>query len=161
MMSDLPEVMDWTKTSRGKLQLQKRGEHVTVVEVEEKIVEWNLRYLYESNQYALEDLRTEVVKANLIYWLETPAALFDAICLDIDNGPAWTVTEENRSLYSTWGLMAVRNALTPAGAVSFWSASDCPWFVERLHEYFNTIKVFEVPVDRGEPDYVYVATNVS
>ncbi|MFI6581628.1 spermidine synthase [Embleya sp. NPDC050493] len=82
---------------------------------------------------------------------------FHALCLDIDNGPDWTVTDGNASLYDDAGLAALRARLLPGGVLTVWSATASPAFAERLRQHFTRVSVHRVPVPRGEPDVVFVA----
>ncbi|MET7297480.1 spermidine synthase [Embleya sp. NPDC005575] len=82
---------------------------------------------------------------------------FHALCLDIDNGPDWTVTDGNASLYDDAGLAALRARLLPGGVLTVWSATASPGFADRLRQRFAQVSVHRVPVPRGEPDVVFVA----
>ena len=61
-------------------------------------------------------------------------AEFDAILLDVDNGPDGLVREENGQLYSRAGLLAAREALKPGGVLAIWSAGPDPAFANRLRK---------------------------
>ncbi|MEE4424085.1 spermidine synthase [Streptomyces bugieae] len=83
---------------------------------------------------------------------------YDALCLDIDNGPDWTVTEDNNGLYSPAGLAACRDRLTPGGVLAVWSAQPSPAFEEALRNAgFQGVRTEEIPVVRGVPDVVHLA----
>lgn len=135
----------------------KQVERVTVLEIESQIVEWNRTVLAPVSGYSLEDERTRIIEDDLLSWLAATEERFDAICLDIDNGPDWTVYEENHRLYEHFGLHQLKNRLNPGGTLSFWSAASSVDFVERLKSVFD--KVCQIPIaqQRGEPDYVYIA----
>jgi len=135
-----------------------RVTEVTVVEIEERVIAWNRRELAPFSDHALDDPRTTVVLADLLTWLQKTSDRFDVICLDIDNGPDWTVTDENQALYGCGGLAMVQRRLAPAGALSVWSATAAPAFAERLCHRFGNVRVLPVRQDRGGPDYVYLAT---
>jgi len=130
---------------------------VTVVEIEAPLVGWNREYLTEFNKNALADPRTRVVVADLVAWIAGCQEQFDAICLDIDNGPDWTVTEENRGLYGDEGLQNVRRLLAPGGCAAYWSAHRALAFLEHLGQFFSHVEELPVAQVRGEPDYVYIA----
>jgi spermidine synthase len=89
-------------------------ERVTVVEIEPAVIEWNRTYLASHSRNALADPRVEVVCEELVAWLGRAGESFDGICLDVDNCPAWTVTDANAALYSNDGLELLRNRLEPA-----------------------------------------------
>jgi spermidine synthase len=130
---------------------------VTIVEIEPAVIAWNRGPLAGVSGGALDDPRVEVVAADLVDWLARTDRVFDAICLDVDNGPAWTVSEANRALYTTEGLELLRGRLEPAGALSVWSASAVEGFDARLRRVFERVETLTVEVPRGEPDVVYAA----
>jgi hypothetical protein len=85
--------------------------------------------------------------------------LFDALCLDVDNGPEWTVTDDNASLYSPAGLAACRARMAPGGVLAVWSAQSSPTFEDALwNAGFQRVRTEEIPVARGVPDVVHFAT---
>jgi spermidine synthase len=90
---------------------------------------------------------------------EPPGGLFDALCLDVDNGPGWTVTDDNASLYSPGGLAACLARLAPGGVLAVWSAQSSPIFEDALRNAgFQRVRTEEIPVARGVPDVVHFAT---
>ena len=131
---------------------------IVVVEREPSVIEWNhtgpLRGVHGD---ALADDRVTVVEADLVAWIGQTDERFDALCLDIDNGPQWTVTEGNASLYGSSGLMALAKRLRPGGVLAVWSAEASAAFTRRLRARFNEVQVLKVPVPRGEPDVVWLA----
>ena len=131
---------------------------MTVVEVEPKIVEWNQTLLAPYSGSALSDPRVEVVIDDIVSWLDREGEPFDAICLDVDNGPAWTVTNANGTLYADERLAVLSERLKPGGVLTIWSAAEVDGFAERLRRVFDRVELFKVPVRRGEPDVVYVAS---
>lgn len=131
---------------------------IVVVEREAAVIAWNRGVLRSVHGDALSDPRVRCVQADLVPWLRTAGERFDAICLDVDNGPEWTVTEGNSLLYNEVGLSLLRDALSPGGVLAVWSASASPPFAALLRSRFDRVEVHEVPVARGEPDVVYVAT---
>ncbi|SFQ39165.1 spermidine synthase [Amycolatopsis rubida] len=131
---------------------------VVVVEREPAVIAWNRTGpLREVHGAALDDPRVTVVEADLLEWLRTTSEPFDALCLDIDNGPEWTVTEGNASLYAASGLERLSQLLRPGGVLAVWSAGAAPGFTARLRERFAEVDVVEIPVPRGEPDVVWFA----
>jgi len=136
-----------------------RVAHVTVVEREPRVVEWGRGPLAPFSGYALADPRVRVVTDDLVAWVRSPAdgERFHALCLDIDNGPDWTVTDANASLYDADGLDALGARLLPGGVLTVWSATASPDFAERLRTRFAQVTVRQVAVPRGEPDIVFVA----
>jgi spermidine synthase len=131
---------------------------IVVVEREPSVIEWNRTGpLREVNGDALADERVTVVEADLVEWMGRTKERFDALCLDIDNGPQWIVTEGNAALYGNSGLNTLASRLRPGGVLAVWSAEASPAFTRRLRSRFNEVRVLEVPVPQGEPDVVWLA----
>ncbi|MEU5991181.1 spermidine synthase [Spirillospora sp. NPDC047418] len=133
--------------------------HVTVVEREPAVVRWHAGPLRPWSAGALDDPRVTVRRADLLDVVAGPAAgPFDALCLDIDNGPDWTVTPGNARLYAPAGLDLLARLLTPRGVLAVWSANAAPAFEALLRGRFARVDARPVPVPRGEPDVVYLAS---
>ncbi|MER5445984.1 spermidine synthase [Streptomyces sp. NPDC002766] len=132
---------------------------VTVVEREPAVVDWHRRGpLSEMSGRALADPRTTVVEADLVEYLRETSATYDALCLDIDNGPDWTVTDGNDGLYSPAGLASCARVLKPGGVLAVWSARPSPEFEGTLRNAgFQRVRTEEIPVARGVPDAVHLA----
>jgi spermidine synthase len=130
---------------------------VVVVEVEQAIIRWHATHFAARASTALRDRRTRVVNADLTAWLVEGADRFDAICLDVDNGPDWTVTAGNAVLYTQQGLSLLRRRLVAGGVLAVWSAMAAPAFEAALRQHFSSVQVHLVEVPRGDPDHVYVA----
>jgi spermidine synthase len=127
---------------------------ITVVEIEPTVIAWHCEHLASA---ALADPRVRVVRADLLADLAGRSDRYDVICLDIDNGPEWTVTDHNRSLYDHAGLALLRERLRPGGVLAVWSAAESAGFAARLHRVFAAVTALPVPVPRGVPDVVYIA----
>ncbi|MBI0295179.1 spermidine synthase [Streptomyces sp. PRKS01-29] len=140
-----------------------RWGRIAVVEREAAVIDWHRAGpLAAVTAGALADPRTGIVQADLVEWLRTRpqagAETYDALCLDIDNGPDWTVTEDNDGLYSPTGLAACAARLTPGGVLAVWSARPSPAFEESLRNAgFTQVRTEEVAVARGVPDVVHLA----
>jgi spermidine synthase len=90
--------------------------------------------------------------------LRSSPTQYDAICLDVDNGPEWTVTADNAGLYGDAGTALLARRLRPGGVLTVWSAARSPAYEGVLARHFGKVEVVEVPVARGEPDVVFAAT---
>jgi predicted membrane-bound spermidine synthase len=131
---------------------------ITVVEREPAVIEWNTKGpLRAVHGDALADERVTVVEEDLVRWLHRTGERFDAVCLDIDNGPEWTVTPGNAALYGPAGLDLLAARLHPGGRLAVWSAGRSRAFTRRLESRFGQVRVLEIPVPRGEPDVVWLA----
>ncbi len=136
-----------------------RWGRITVVEREPAIVEWHRSGpLSELSAAALADPRTDILKTDLVAFVNETCATFDALCLDIDNGPDWTVTDSNENLYSPAGLASCARVLRPGGVLAVWSAQPSPEFERTLwNAGFQQVRTEEIPVARGVPDVVHLA----
>lgn len=136
-----------------------RWGRIAVVEREAAVIDWHRDGpLAAVSAGALADPRTEILHTDLVEWLRTGPETYDALCLDIDNGPDWTVTEGNDGLYSPTGLAACAARLAPGGVLAVWSARPSPAFERSLRNAgFTRVRTEEVTVARGVPDVVHLA----
>jgi spermidine synthase len=145
--------------SLARAAAQPRWGRVTVVERERAVVDWHRQgYLAPFSAHALEDPRVTVIESDLVTLVHDDPTRYDALCLDIDNGPDWTVTDSNGSLYSPAGLADCRARLTAGGVLAVWSAQPSATFEEALRNAgFVQVRTVTVPVARGVPDVVHIA----
>ncbi|MFF4490948.1 spermidine synthase [Streptomyces sp. NPDC001544] len=136
-----------------------RWGRITVVERERAVIDWHLDGpLSALSATALADPRTRIVEADLLDHVNETSATYDALCLDIDNGPGWTVTDGNGGLYSPAGLAGCAGILRPGGVLAVWSATPSPEFEDTLRNAgFRQVRTEEIPVARGVPDAVHLA----
>ena len=115
------------------LQLVPKDSRVVVAELLPEVVAWNREFLRKVNGKLLEDKRVEVVEKDVFDVIRKagPEA-FDAILLDVDNGPTSFVQPKNSRLYDRHGFSILRASLKPGGRVAFWSACPEPGFVMKL-----------------------------
>lgn len=124
-------------TLRATLKHLPADAEVVVVELFESVVRWNRQYLAEPDP-PLEDPRVRLHVGDIAKLL-APAphavhGLYDAILLDVDNGPeAWTV-DSNDWLYGREGISRLRGALRPGGVMALWSAGPDEDYVRRLQQ---------------------------
>ncbi|UYQ64349.1 spermidine synthase [Streptomyces peucetius] len=132
---------------------------IAVVEREQAIIDWHHDGpLAAISGRALGDPRCVILHTDLVSHLHSTADRYDALCLDIDNGPDWTVTEDNGALYSPAGLAACAAALEPGGVLAVWSAKPSPEFEEALRNAgFTGVRTEEIHLARGVPDVVHLA----
>lgn len=105
---------------------------VTVAELIPEVVEWNKGPLGQCAGNPLADPRVQVHIGDIVKLLENPQQIFDAILLDVDNGPEGITHSDNNWLYSTTGLDSIFRALRPEGMLAIWSAGADPMFTIRL-----------------------------
>jgi len=109
---------------------------VEVVEIEPLIVAWARTYFGPLNGEALADPRVSVTIADLARFVETASNSYQAILLDIDNGPRWLVFEDNAAVYERPTLERIRALLTPGGVLGAWAAERAPDFLAELERIF-------------------------
>jgi spermidine synthase len=105
---------------------------VTVAELVPEVEQWNLGPLGSAAGYPLRDPRARVYIGDVVQLIKDSPASFDAILLDIDNGPEGLTRKENDWLYTMPGIAAAQAALTSDGILAYWSAGQDPAFTERL-----------------------------
>ncbi|MEU4980782.1 spermidine synthase [Streptomyces sp. NPDC021969] len=135
-----------------------RWGRIAVVEREGAIIDWHRSGpLAALSADALADPRAKIVEADLVEYVNETSDTYDALCLDIDNGPGWTVTEGNDGLYAPSGLAGCARLLRPGGVLAVWSAQPSPEFEETLRNAgFQQVRTEEIPVARGVPDVVHI-----
>src|SRR5688572_14992775 len=105
---------------------------VVVAELVPEIVKWAMGLLAHLFQDHLVDPRLSLEMADVHDVIIRQEAAFDAILLDVDNGPDGMIHLPNERLYCDWGLRAARHALRPGGVLAIWSAYTDDDFVDRL-----------------------------
>lgn len=123
---------------------------IVVAELVPKVVTWagnQLRHLFDGS---LDDDRVAIEIGDVHDLIVTQPGGFDAILLDVDNGPDGLISLANERLYSDWGLRAARTALRPGGVLAIWSAYPDHSFSQRLRR--SGFEVEEASIDTDEGD---------
>ncbi len=112
---------------------------ITVAELIPAVVTWNKKYLGHLAQNPLDDPRVRIKQEDVADIISAEKKSFDAILLDVDNGPEGLTRKTNDRLYTITGLKQAFQALHPGGILSVWSAGTDPAFTRRLNQCgFNT-----------------------
>jgi len=106
---------------------------VVVAELVPAVVRWNATLFGQLADHPLRDPRVTVFEGDVGKLMRSERGAFDAILLDVDNGPEGLSREGNNSLYGAAGLAAAGAALRPLGVLGVWSLSGDRAFCERLH----------------------------
>jgi len=117
---------------------------LTVAELVPQIVEWARGPMQALTAGCLDDPRVRLVQQDVALLIADARGAYDAILLDVDNGPDGLVRQENDRLYSRQGLLRARDALRPGGVLAVWSAGPDPAFAGRLRK--ASFEVEEVAV---------------
>jgi len=110
------------------------GARVVVAELVPAVVTWNREHLAELSGRPLQDKRVTICECDIIQILKKERGAYDAILLDVDNGPEGMTRKGNDWLYTRGGLDASRAALRPAGVLAVWSATPDEAFTKRLNQ---------------------------
>jgi spermidine synthase len=105
---------------------------VHVAELLPAVVSWNREVLAPLAGHPLKDRRVHVIIGDAAETLASSRDRFDAVLLDVDNGPDALTAAANDLLYSDAGVAAIRGALKDGGVVGVWSARDDRKFEQRL-----------------------------
>ena len=107
---------------------------ITVVELIPDIIDWARGPMAEMTGGCLDDPRVTIRIGDVADAIADARGTYDAILLDVDNGPDGLVRAGNNRLYSPTGLAAARAALRPGGVLTIWSAGADAAFTRRLRE---------------------------
>ena len=131
---------------------------VVVAEASPDVVRWARTHLAGLNRRGLDDPRARLVVGDVGELLRREEERFDAVCLDVDNGPDWLLRPANAGLYQEPGLRLIARRLRPKGRLAVWAAAASPAFEARLRGTFHDVRRVDIPVARGPDDVVYVAS---
>jgi spermidine synthase len=121
-------------TLRATLDLLPPAATVVVVELLPAVVEWNRGPLGPLAGHPLNDKRVRVETGDVADTLSSSLGQFDAVLLDVDNGPAAFTASNNSRLYDSRGIAAARAALKMQGVLAVWAARDDREFQQRLRQ---------------------------
>ncbi len=119
-------------TLRAALAALGSEARLTVAELVPEILEWARGPMAALTDGCLDDPRVTVIERDVAHVIGAGRCSYDAILLDVDNGPDGLVRAANDRLYSHAGLAAAKAALRPGGVLAIWSAAPDPSFVRRL-----------------------------
>ncbi|KKW90725.1 MULTISPECIES: spermidine synthase [Sphingobium] len=121
-------------TLRAALAALDGSARITVAELVPEIIEWARGPMAELAAGCLDDPRVHLVGQDVADVIADGRGLYDAILLDVDNGPDGLVRQANDRLYSARGLSAAIAALKPGGVLAIWSAAPDAAFARRLSQ---------------------------
>lgn len=149
-------------TLRAALDVLPKSARVTVAELVPAVVRWNKGPHGKLAGRPLRDKRVRVVVKDVGLVIPKRAA-YDAILLDVDNGPDALVHDANAKLYKRAGLVRARAALRPDGVLAVWSAFPSRTFTLWLREVgFAVEQLRATPTTPGGPRYyIWVARKIT
>lgn len=131
-------------TLRAALALLPPDAKVTVAELVPEIIEWARGPMATLAAGCLDDARVTLDMRDVADVIGDWRGSYDAILLDVDNGPDGLVRAENNRIYSRAGLAAAKAALKPGGVLAVWSAASDAKFARRLGEAGFAVDEVEV-----------------
>ena len=134
---------------------------VTVAELVPAVVAWAHGPMAEVVGGCLDDPRVTVREADVGVAIREAAARYDAILLDVDNGPEGLSREANDSLYDMAGLAAARAALSAGGVLAVWSSGPDDRFTRRLRQAGFDAEEVKIRANgtRGARQVIWLAGN--
>ena len=147
-------------TLAAALKATAGSSEVHVAELVPEIIEWNKGPLGECAGQPLCDERVRVKLGDIATLFNTKQATYDAILLDVDNGPEAFTQDDNSNLYIAESLRAIHQTLRPKGILGVWSAWHEPNFMKQLKKAnfknvsFKTVRAHK---GKGSKHTIYLA----
>lgn len=147
-------------TLRAALAMLDADATVTLAEFVPEVIEWARGPMRKLTAGCLDDPRVDLVDGDVAMLIDAARAGYDAILLDVDNGPEGITRLDNDLLYTARGLEAARTALKPGGILAIWSAwPDAPFAMRLADAGFvvEEVKVRERAGNRGAHHLIWFA----
>ena len=122
---------------------------LSVVELVPEIIEWARGPMADLAAGCLDDPRVELIARDVVRVINGAERRYDAILLDVDNGPDGLVRPDNDQIYTTHGLVAAKDALKPCGVLAIWSAAPDERFARRIKHAGFQVEEVMVRAGRG------------
>lgn len=146
-------------TLSAALAATSSSSRVVVAELVPGVIKWNQGELGECAGRPLDDDRTRVYEGNVVDLLTRETGAYDAILLDVDNGPEAFTHADNSDLYSTDSLNAIHATLRPRGVLAVWSSWHDPRFTQTLKKacFKVSTKMVRAHKGKGSKHTIYLA----
>jgi spermidine synthase len=148
-------------TLRAALAVLGPKARITVAELVPAVIAWAEGPMADLFGDSLTDPRATILSADVVEVIGSHPAAFDAILLDVDNGPEGLIRKANDALYDLKGLKAIRRALRPKGVLAVWSSGPNAPFSKRLREagfVVNEVAVRATTKRSGARHVIWFAT---
>lgn len=136
-------------TLRAALDVLPKAARVSVAELVPELVDWNRRHLKHLSNGACDDPRCEILVGDAFAEILRSKGKYDALLLDVDNGPEAISHAKNKRLYGDSGIRACFDALAPGGALCVWSVGPNDTYAARLKRHGFATEVLRVPERKG------------
>jgi spermidine synthase len=121
-------------TLRAALAVLGADARIVVAELVPAVVAWARGPMADLFGHSLDDPRGSILSADVVDVIQSRPSAFDAILLDVDNGPEALIRKANDALYNPGGLKAIHRALRPGGVLAVWSSGPNGSFSRRLRD---------------------------
>jgi spermidine synthase len=151
-------------TLRAALAKMDGSARLTVAELVPEIIDWARGPMVQLTAGCLDDPRVRLTQDDVSLLIEAEADAFDAILLDVDNGPDGLTRQGNDRLYSVRGLANAKRALKPGGVLAIWSAGPDAKFTQRLKETGFGVEEIAIAArsnGKGPRHVIWFATKMS
>jgi spermidine synthase len=150
-------------TLRAALAVLGPGARITVAELVPAVIAWARGPMADMFGGSLDDPRASIRNADVIEVIQSHPSAFDAILLDVDNGPEGLIRKANDALYDIKGLKAIRRSLRPGGVAAVWSSGPDARFSKRLRDAgfdVNEVAVRATAKRSGARHVIWFATRI-
>lgn len=149
-------------TLRAALDALPPNGQVTVAELIPEVVDWARGPIAEIFGGSLDDARVSVRVSDVSQLIASASAAYDAILLDVDNGPDGLTVDSNDRLYLAAGLAQAKAALRPGGVLGVWSSGPDAGFTRRLRQAGFDVEEVQTRArgKRGARHVIWLATKV-
>jgi len=137
-------------TLAAALKATSSNSQVIVAELVAEVIEWNKGPLGECAGRPLDDNRVQIQLGDVAELFKSKQATYDAVLLDVDNGPEGFTQADNNKLYSIESLQAIRQTLQPGGMLAIWSAWHDPKFTLQLKKTGFKVEAKTVRSHKGK-----------
>jgi spermidine synthase len=148
-------------TLRQALDMLGPHAKVVVAELLGAVVEWNREFVGELNGHPLEDERVDLKTGDIVELISHSKNRYDAILLDIDNGPSALTYSGNQRLYGCEGILACLGALRKHGCLAVWSPQPSKSFEQLLMSCNFNVHRYRAPAYKGSKSqsrFIWVAS---
>ena len=148
-------------TLRAALAVLGPEARIEVAELVPAVIAWARGPMADLFGGSLKDPRANIRQADVVEVIRARPSAFDAILLDVDNGPEGLIRKANDALYDPRGLQTIRRALRGGGVLAVWSSGPNPAFSKRLRDAglaVNEVAVRATTKRRGARHVIWFAT---
>jgi spermidine synthase len=143
----------------------KQVDRIDVVEIEQCLIDWAYQGATSTLAAVAVDPRVRLYAGDVRLVLEgraaEPVGPWDAIVLDVDNGPDFLIHKENRELYTAASLRAAYGQLTAGGALAIWCQHPAPALLALLQGIAPSAQQHVIDTSRGERNFPYTIYTIS